>query len=251
MKATEQQGTSKKVAPTVQPPAKANGAVASEMDTTVLAGIDAAASLPNIDGKPSVLTELPKGLFVEDRDFAIQEERRSSDEVRFSRPGSQDVVRCHPDPERKRVVRAVKDSRGNRGKLYLVTESMVAVFPRLLTSCKFYQIRQYVTDEGVTGLWPAPLPGPKEAFSDAAHLEAQEVAMDHWVRLEWVNTKGGGRFEYYVMGAEDDFGEPQFPETSFDEILLKGLADYIIASPEHPFCKHLLKGTPASQLKSE
>jgi hypothetical protein len=102
-----------------------------------------------------------------------------------------------------------------------------------------YLVRQYVTDEGITGLWAAPEPGLREASSDASHREAQEKALDNWIRMEWTGTK----FIHYVMTEEDDLGEPVFPDTPFEEILLKGLSKYLIRDAKHPLCKRLLRGT--------
>jgi hypothetical protein len=204
--------------------------------------IEAAVAMPNIDGRPNVLDELPADLFVEYReDFAIREEV-ATDEVRWGRPRPQDIARCHDAPSRKRVVWGLRDSRSDRGHLFIVPQSLLDQHPRLKTSCKLYLVRQFVTTDGVTGLWPAPLPGLREAASDASHLEAQEYALTRWIRLEW----NGRKFICYLMSEADDFGDPQFPEESFDEIIAKGLKKWVISSADHPLCKHLLKGTLVS-----
>jgi hypothetical protein len=115
--------------------------------------------------------------------------------------------------------------------------------PRLRALCKLFVVRQFVSDTGTVGLWPAPLPGAREAVSDPSHLEAQENALSRWVRIEW----NGNTFTHYLMSEEDGFGEPIFHEQPFDEVIKKGLTKWIIRDTQHPLCKHLLKGTPASQ----
>ncbi len=217
----------------------------ARIDTSALAAdeIDAAVDLPNLDSRQSVLEQLPADLFVDYREgFAVREEA-VTDEVRFGRPGPQEVVHCHPDPTRKKFVWGLKDSRNNRGNLHVIPQSVLDRYPRLKPACKLFVIRQYVTTEGVVGLWPAPQPGPREAASDASHLEAQENALNRWVRIEW----NGNKFVHYLMSEEDGFGDPQFPDQSFDEVIAKGLTKWIIRDAGHPLCRHLLKGTPASQ----
>jgi hypothetical protein len=205
--------------------------------------IDAAVELPNLDSRTSVLEELPADLFVDYREgFAVREEA-VADEIRLGRPGPQEVAHCHPDPGRKKVVWGLRDARNNRSNLYVIPQSVLDRHPRLRPLCKLYVIRQYVTSDQVNGLWAAPLPGPREAASDASHLEAQENALSRWVRVEWT----GNRFACYLMSEADGFGEPQFPDQSFEEIVAKGLLKWIVRDAEHPLCKHLLKGTPASQ----
>jgi hypothetical protein len=219
---------------------KPNGA-----DPPGLADVEAAIAMPNIDGRPSVLTELPKDLFLEDREFAIGDEE-PSDEIRFGKPRAQEIVHCHPDASRKRIVWAIKDERNRRGNLYVVTPSLLTTHPRLKEHVKRYVLRQYITDKGVVGLWPAPLPGYREAVSDASHLAAQEDAIGRWVRVWWSNLHGDGRFERLLMSEEDGFGEPVFSDESFEEILRRGLAEWVITTPDHSLAKHLLKGKPVT-----
>jgi hypothetical protein len=223
---------------------KANGAAPPPDEA--LADITAAKNVPNIDGRASVLEDLPKDLFLEDRDdFAINEQKVVSDEVRFGRgkPLSQEIVRCHPTFRKKAW--CLKKERGSgRGDLYLVPESMIRAYPRLKNVCKQYRIRLYVTDEGVIGLWAAPLPGHREAPSDAKHLEAQETAVVRSVRFEWT----GEDFEFYVFTEveEKEFGERQFPDRPWEEFLRIGLANRVIDTAQHPLCKNLLRGAPGS-----
>jgi hypothetical protein len=134
--------------------------------------IDAAASEPNIDGRESVLRDLPKDLFVEGReDYEIPEEKITSEEIQYGRPGAQEIVHCHPDGSRKKIVNGIKDKRVRGGTIYLVTNAMLAKYPRLKRAAKPYVIRQCVNDEGDMRLWPAPLPGPfDEDLTNMVHL---------------------------------------------------------------------------------
>jgi hypothetical protein len=210
-----------------------------------LRDIDAAAELPNIDGRESVMHELPKDLFVEGREeFEIAEEKVETDAVQYGRPGSQDIVHCHPDPARKKVVWGLKNKRGMGGKVYPVTQSLLKQYPRLRRFARLYVIRQYVTDEGVMGLWPAPIPDPLDDSSvNLDHLRAQEDAMNFWLRLEWVKAKDGGRWEIYRM-TEGQFDDPIFPDERFDDVLRRGVVKITATDTTHQFVKHLLLGTP-------
>jgi hypothetical protein len=124
-----------------QESAKPNRAVGPSMSS--FPDIDAAADMPNIDGRSSVLNELPKDLFLVDREFEIAADD-PPDEIRFGKPRSQEIVHCHPDPTRKRIVWAIKDERNRRGNLFVVTQGMLKTYPRLKEHSKCYVLRQYV-----------------------------------------------------------------------------------------------------------
>jgi hypothetical protein len=136
--------------------------------------------------------------------------------------------------------------------LYVVPGSLLAQHPRLRAACKRFVIRQYTTDEGVSGLWAAPLPGVREAPSDARHLQAQEMALTRWVRLEWVGGLGG-HYDVYALteeeAAEAGLGEPVFSTETFDEVLSRGLLKWVMHNASHPLCRRLLMGKPADAVQ--
>jgi hypothetical protein len=240
MKARPEPQPEQQPAPPPEASPLANGA--DEAYKTVIDDIDAAVDQLNIDDRPSVLTELPKDLFVEERAFTIPD-KEIPEEMLFGTPGSQEVVHCHPDPDRKKCVWGIKDQRAKRGQLVLITDGLYKQYPRLRSHCKLYVIRQYVTENGLSGLWPAPLPGQREAPSDQSHLNAHETSIAHWVRLEW----NGSKFTSYII-TEDLNGNPMpdpiFLDESWGEVLLRGLATHIATNPDHRLIKHLLRGTP-------
>lgn len=148
--------------------AKTNGAAKPASD------VESALDLPNIDGRPSVLVDLSDA-FTTDEDSAFgAAEAEVVLQVKFGKPDDFDWVRCHPDPMRTRQFKGIQNKK-DRGKLYLVKPR---VLPLLGHRCKSYLLRQAITKDGETFLWPAPLPGLREAPSDAAHLAAQHEAVD-------------------------------------------------------------------------
>src|SRR5215468_8576835 len=84
-----------------------------------------AASLPNIDDRPSVLADLQNCILNDDENFSIGEVRRLG-KIRLGKPSDQDWVRCHPDPARSMTVMCMSD-KNDRGSLYVVSRAMLEI----------------------------------------------------------------------------------------------------------------------------
>jgi hypothetical protein len=83
--------------------------------------------------------------------------------------------------------------------------------------------------DGEPFLWPAPLPGLREAPSDALHLAAQHEAVDRWIRLEWI-SKGSGTYKAHRLTPPSK-KEPKWPTEPFEELLQKALgAERVIST---------------------
>ena len=93
-------------------------------------------------------------------------------------------------------------------------------------------IYTYLTRDGALGLWPVPTPGPDgrlNSWHADAHKAAQ-LAMSNWVRLKSNRARGG----YDVLVATADYGEAEWPEKTFEELI--GIAD-----PDDPSAERLAK----------
>jgi hypothetical protein len=148
-------------------------------------------------------------------------------QVKFGRPRAQEWVRCHPEPERVRYFHAIKDQKANR--LFVVNPRMLSLVG---SQAKLYRVRQAISTDGELYLWPAPVEGRLE--SDITHFNAQQAALNRWIRIEW-----GGK-AFVAVEPQGDLGEPEWPELTFREVLEMGLAGHLINNENHPFIKRLL-----------
>jgi hypothetical protein len=150
--------------------------------------IAAANTLPNIDGRETVLTEMPKDLFMPNREqFAVEEGAPSNGlgPADWGRPGDQDWVNACPDPTLYAVLKCIKDKR-NRGRVLPVTESLLVTYPSLKRLARPYIIRPAFVLGARALMWYAPTVGGEfDAPSDASAREAQIKARQGWVRTYW------------------------------------------------------------------
>ena len=87
-------------------------------------------------------------------------------------------------------------------------------------------------------IWPIPLPradGYDNEWWQSARIVA-ERAEDAWLRI--VSNRESRSYDAYIATA--DFGEPQIPEQSFNELLRIAFAGKIIDSLDHPVVQRLL-----------
>jgi hypothetical protein len=61
------------------------------------------------------------------------------------------------------------------------------------------------------------------------------MAMTHWVRVK-ANTNLGA---YEIFKAQAEFGEPEWPDLSFWELIKIAFRDHLIDSLDHPVVKRL------------
>ena len=94
-----------------------------------------------------------------------------------------------------------------------------------------------INRQGVTFLWPVPLPdegGRRNAWAETAR-EACELAKTAWVRLTADMSLGA----YRIYEAEGQLSEPVWPDKTLPELLKLGFKDRIIDSADHPVIKRL------------
>lgn len=98
-------------------------------------------------------------------------------------------------------------------------------------------IYTYLTRDGALGLWPIPAPGADgriNSWHADAHKAAQ-LAMSEWVRLKPNRARGG----YDLQVATADYGEPEWPEKTFEELFEIAFEGRIIESIDHPVLRRL------------
>jgi hypothetical protein len=193
----------------------------------------AATALPNIDGRKSVLEELPKDLFMADRqDFAVGQKSKASG-IDFTHP--KDWAMCNPDREQFRVMLCIKDPKAR--KIYPITQSLVREHPTLQIACRPYIVRQAVILDGPWFLWSAPWPGGREFPGDAAHLDAQDSAREDWIKMSW----NGSDWDVINTDPMFCFDHPDWSKAEdFEAFLLRGIAPILLRLGTEPFIKRFL-----------
>jgi hypothetical protein len=140
-----------------------------------------ALSLPNIDGKESVLANLPKELYVPGRiDFAVDEAPTMAG-VRFGAPRQLEWVRSHP--ELGTLIHCIKDFKGN-GRLYPVTLALMKQHPQIAAAARLHTVRLAVIDDSdELLLWAAPHPTASNTAGDRVWRQAQTASVTQWVTI--------------------------------------------------------------------
>lgn len=104
--------------------------------------------LPNIDARPSVLTDL-EDILITDAEDGVAEEQ-FTETVGFGKPSDQSFVRCHPGADRVTRVWVIRN-KSDMGKLFVVPKSLL---PKLGPNCKRFILRQAITSIGVHSFGP-------------------------------------------------------------------------------------------------
>jgi hypothetical protein len=193
----------------------------------------AATELPNIDDRPSVLTELPQDLFMSDREeFAVAETARPAG-IAFGHPN--DWAMSHSDPQRYRVMLCIKDKKSR--KVLPITQSLVRKHPRLQTACRPYVVRQAILLDGAWFLWPAPWPGAREYPGDDKHREAMRLSREDWVKMVWEDQDWG----VYNTEPLNVYEHPDWDEAEeFEAFLTRGIAPLLLSTGDEPFLRRFL-----------
>ena len=148
------------------------------------------------------------------------------------KPGPQDFVRVHPDPEMQFTTAVLELKEEN--EIYLVEQPLWAGLPNELTPKVLFTT---INRQGVLTLWPISLPkedGRPNRWHVSA-LEAAQLAREHWIRVKSNMSLGA----YEVYQAIGDFGEPDWPDLNLQQILEIAFKDRFVRSVDHPVLKKL------------
>jgi hypothetical protein len=154
--------------------------------------------------------------------------------VPVRKPDKAWFVRVHPSDDHA-LQTAVIELKEDR-ETYLVAQPLWAHLagestfsPRALFTA--------INRQGVLFLWPVRLPGPDgkvDAWSQSA-LEAAQLARKGWVRVAANMALGA----YDVFEANAALVEPEWPDTSFRDLLQIGFKGKLIDSMDHPVLRKL------------
>jgi hypothetical protein len=148
------------------------------------------------------------------------------------KPTRTEFVRVHPDAEMQLATGVFVDR--EEREVYFVVPELRA---ELAGELKPVLLVTAISRQGVTILWPVPLPdegGRRNAWGETAR-EACELAKSSWMRIAPDMSLGA----YRIYEAEGQLSEPVWPEKSLSELLKLGFKDRIIDSVEHPVVKRL------------
>jgi hypothetical protein len=152
--------------------------------------------------------------------------------VPVRKPGRQDFFRVHPS-EDWRLETAVLELQEER-ETYLVDKYLWGQLPGELIPKVLYTV---ITRQGVLMLWPIRLPredGRHDEWNRSA-LEAAEMAKEQWIRIA-ANMSLGAYEVYQAMATIPD---PEWPDTTFQEILRVAFKEQFIHSLDHPVVRRL------------
>ncbi len=91
--------------------------------------------------------------------------------------------------------------------------------------------------QGDTFIWPIRLPGPDGRLDEwnRSALEAAQVARKKWIRIQ--SNRSLGAYEIYEAAAP--WGNPEWPDVKFQDLLRIAFKDKYIERADHPVLKRL------------
>jgi hypothetical protein len=153
--------------------------------------------------------------------------------VPVRKPNRQEFIRVHPheDWQLETVILELKEER----ETYLVDRNLWGHLPGDLIPKILYAV---INRQGVLTLWPIRLPGEDGRHDEwnRSALQAAEMAQKRWIRVAANMSLGA----YDVYEATATIPEPEWPDTTFQEILRVAFKDRFISSLDHPVVRRLL-----------
>jgi hypothetical protein len=148
------------------------------------------------------------------------------------KPGKQDYVRVHPDPD-YRIETAVLEIKEEQ-ETFLVAQELWDELPRELTPKVLFTT---INRQQVTSLWPIRLPGDDGRIDtwNGSAMEAATFAQKQWVRI--CSNKSLGAYDVYQ--ATGEIPEPEWPELDLGQILEIAFKGRFINDFDHPVLKRL------------
>jgi hypothetical protein len=153
--------------------------------------------------------------------------------VPVRKPNKQDFVRVNSDPAYRLTVGLIelKDNR----ETFLVLPAV----SQELSESEFFLATLYLTmnRQKVLSVWPVKLPVADGRINEwhASAAAAAERAMRNWIRLAANMSLGA----YEISEAIANYGEPEWPNTPFMEILKIAFKNRLIDSSDHAVIQQL------------
>lgn len=158
--------------------------------------------------------------------------------VPVRKPSKEWFVRVHPDPA-YRFETAVIELKED-GEIYLVDKSL---WSELLGESTFH-FKVFFTAISRPGnvpfLWPVRMPGEDgkiDSWNRSATEIALSIATNEWTRC--VSNRHLGAYEPHIASATKSWGEPEWPDLSFAEIMRLAFRNSFVDSVDHPVLRRL------------
>jgi len=152
--------------------------------------------------------------------------------VPVRKPGPQDFVRVHPNPEYRDnfPIIELKDDREE----YIVTTGLV---PELVGEFVTKTLYLAINRQGTVFFWPVRLPSTdgKDMNWWRSGREAAALAMAGWVRVKPNMNLGA----YDIFQAPAGLSEPEWPELDFWALIKIAFRDHLVDRIDHPVIKRL------------
>jgi hypothetical protein len=157
--------------------------------------------------------------------------RRVLTTISCDKPGRQQFVRVHPDPE-FRVDTAIFKDEINR-ESYLVDRSL---WDELAGDIQPTTLFAAITRRDTLFLWPVRIPDPDRPNQwHVSQRAAVQIAITRWIRMS--SNVPDGRYD--VFEATGDVPEPEWPDMDFREMLTLCFSDRFIDSLDHSVLQQL------------
>ena len=146
-------------------------------------------------------------------------------------PSKQEFFMVRPGEEWQLSVAVIED--GEDRELWLIVPKLAA---SVSEEVSYVQLRLAVNRHGVPFLMPLKISrdGKVNSWNQSA-MAAADTATTRWVRRKSVKPAG----QYITQVAKGDFGEPEYPDMTFHQILELAFKGRIITTYDHPFLKQL------------
>lgn len=154
-------------------------------------------------------------------------------QVRVKKPGKQMWFRAHPDPEMQ-IDTYLLEYAEDKSFYYVHPEAM----KNIRDDVKRVRLLTCVSLAQEVFLWPIKLPngdGNPNPWNTSA-LAAADVASHSWVRV----YADMNQSRYRTIKASADYGEPNWPEESLQDLVNLAFQDHYIADSNHPVIKSLM-----------
>jgi len=148
------------------------------------------------------------------------------------KPNRHEFFRIHPDPQWRLETAIFEDK--VQGETYLVDRNL---WSELGTEIRPVCLFVAVNRQRDVFFWPVKLPGPdgrSNSWNESA-VAAAKLAETQWIRLA-ANMRAG---MYDVFAAQGELSEPEWPDTSFLELLRLCFRDRFIRDMDHPVLRSL------------
>jgi hypothetical protein len=150
------------------------------------------------------------------------------------KPRAQDWFRVHPAPDYRLTPAAAIELKDER-EIYLVLPEVVPDVPKEYVHVAIYTV---ITRQNVLSLWPIKLSDPegrREAWRESAAIAA-ELAMSRWIKIQ-ANVSLGAYETTEPLGS---WGEPEWSDLPFSEMLKIGFRGMVVDRPDHPVILRLI-----------